>query len=104
MSLKARIIRLLLCHDPFKRPSAKELLKSEYLPLSQMEESELYEVLDSTISNPEGRTYKHMLHRIFIQPVLTVTDFLYDADLFKASKADFADLLSAIVLCYGSLP
>lgn len=86
VSLKAIIIRLLLTHDPFKRPSAKELLKSEYLPLSQMEESELYEVLDSTISNPEGRTYKHMLHKIFVQPVLTVTDFLYDADLLKVSK------------------
>lgn len=86
-------------HDPFKRPTAKELLKSEYIPLSQIEESKVYDILDMTISNTDGRTYKHMLHKIFMQPVHTVTDFLYDANLHKVRVVScFNSWLMLIVL------
>ena len=42
---QAYIIRWLLNHDPSQRPTAQELLASDYLPPPQMEEAELNEVL-----------------------------------------------------------
>lgn len=80
---QALVLRWLLNHDPSKRPTANELLQSEWLPPPQMEEAELNEVLRSTISNPDSRTYKHMINTIFSQPVLTSTEFGYDSDLYK---------------------
>nr|7QQ6_A Chain A, eIF-2-alpha kinase GCN2 [Homo sapiens]7QQ6_B Chain B, eIF-2-alpha kinase GCN2 [Homo sapiens]7QQ6_C Chain C, eIF-2-alpha kinase GCN2 [Homo sapiens]7QQ6_D Chain D, eIF-2-alpha kinase GCN2 [Homo sapiens] len=44
------VISWLLNHDPAKRPTATELLKSELLPPPQMEESELHEVLHHTLT------------------------------------------------------
>ena len=42
---QAHIVRWLLNHDPSQRPTAQELLASDYLPPPQMEEAELNEVL-----------------------------------------------------------
>jgi len=82
--LQAHIIRWLLNHDPVKRPTSKELLKCDYLPPPQMEESELHEVLRSTIANPDSAAYKNMIQTIFMQSVaLPAADFAYDNDFYR---------------------
>jgi len=83
-SLQAHIIRWLLNHDPVKRPTSKELLKCDYLPLPQMEESELHEVLRSTIANPDSAAYKNMIQTMFMQSVAQpAADFAYDNDFYR---------------------
>lgn len=42
---QTHIVRWLLDHEPSHRPTAQELLQSDYLPPPQMEEAELNEVL-----------------------------------------------------------
>uniref|UniRef100_A0A8B9LSI3 non-specific serine/threonine protein kinase n=1 Tax=Astyanax mexicanus TaxID=7994 RepID=A0A8B9LSI3_ASTMX len=52
-----KVICWLLNHDPARRPTAVELLKSDLLPPPQMEESELHEVLQHTMANVMGKAY-----------------------------------------------
>jgi len=90
MLLQAHIIRWLLNHDPAKRPTSKELLKCDYLPPPQMEESELHEVLRSTIANPDSAPYKNMIQTIFTQSVaLPAADFAYDNDFYRVCARSF---------------
>jgi len=49
-----------------------------------MEESELHEVLRSTIANPDSSAYKNMIQTIFTQSVaLPAADFAYDSDFYR---------------------
>jgi len=49
-----------------------------------MEESELHEVLRSTIANPDSAAYKNMIQTIFMQSVaLPAADFAYDNDFYR---------------------
>ncbi|XP_064601948.1 eIF-2-alpha kinase GCN2-like [Liolophura sinensis] len=80
LSNQAKVLRLLLNHDPSQRPSSQELLQSDYLPPPLMEEAELNEVLRSTISNPQSKTYRHMISAMLCQPVNPATDLTYDMD------------------------
>lgn len=70
-------------HDPAKRPTATELLKSELLPPPQMEESELHEVLHHTLANVDGKAYRTMMAQIFSQRVSPAIDYTYDSDILK---------------------
>ena len=81
--LQVHLLRLLLDHDPSRRPTATEILQSEFLPPPQMEEAELNEVLRSTIANPDSKLYKRMIDAIFSQPVTPAMDFAYDNELYK---------------------
>ncbi|KAM3594076.1 uncharacterized protein V6R79_001838 [Siganus canaliculatus] len=80
-----KVIIWLLNHDPALRPTAQELLKSELLPPPQMEESELHEVLQHTLSNVNGKAYRTMMGQLFAQNTSPVMDFTYDMDLLKGS-------------------
>ncbi|XP_055013276.1 eIF-2-alpha kinase GCN2 isoform X2 [Boleophthalmus pectinirostris] len=80
-----KVIQWLLNHDPAFRPTAQELLKSELLPPSQMEESELHEVLQHTMANVNGKAYRTMVGQLFAQNPTPVMDFTYDIDLHKGS-------------------
>ncbi|CAH1791711.1 unnamed protein product [Owenia fusiformis] len=93
LSNQAKIIKTLLNHDHMLRPSAQDLLQSEYLPPPQREEAELNEVLRSTISNPQSRIYKHMLTALFDQPVSAAVDFTYDNDIHKGHFSTWSALL-----------
>ncbi|XP_042898230.1 eIF-2-alpha kinase GCN2 [Parasteatoda tepidariorum] len=75
-----RIIEWLLQHDVTKRPSSQELISSKYIPPLLMEESELSNLLENTISNPQSRMYKHMMNSLFKQKVSTEIEFTYDID------------------------
>ncbi|CAI5696843.1 unnamed protein product [Oreochromis niloticus] len=80
-----RVIEWLLKHDPALRPTAQELLKSELLPPPQMEESELHEVLQHTMANINGKSYRTMVAQLFAQNTSPVMDYAYDIDLYKGS-------------------
>ncbi|XP_007434234.2 eIF-2-alpha kinase GCN2 isoform X1 [Python bivittatus] len=79
------VIAWLLNHDPSKRPTAMELLKSEHLPPPQMEESELHEVLHHTLANVDGKAYRTMMGQIFSQRISPAIDYTYDSDILKSS-------------------
>ncbi|KAF6129829.1 eukaryotic translation initiation factor 2 alpha kinase 4 [Phyllostomus discolor] len=79
------VISWLLNHDPAKRPTATELLKSELLPPPQMEESELHEVLHHTLANVDGKAYRTMMAQIFSQRIPPAIDYTYDSDILKGS-------------------
>uniref|UniRef100_A0A8C6VKJ1 eIF-2-alpha kinase GCN2 n=1 Tax=Naja naja TaxID=35670 RepID=A0A8C6VKJ1_NAJNA len=79
------VIAWLLNHDPSKRPTAMELLKSEHLPPPQLEESELHEVLHHTLANVDGKAYRTMMGQIFSQRISPAIDYTYDSDILKGS-------------------
>uniref|UniRef100_A0A8D0HU32 Protein kinase domain-containing protein n=1 Tax=Sphenodon punctatus TaxID=8508 RepID=A0A8D0HU32_SPHPU len=79
------VITWLLSHDPAKRPTAMELLKSEHLPPPQMEESELHEVLHHTLANIDGKSYRTMMVQIFSKRSSPAIDYTYDSDILKVS-------------------
>ncbi|KAM8783920.1 eIF-2-alpha kinase GCN2 isoform 4-T6 [Rhynchonycteris naso] len=80
------VISWLLNHDPAKRPTATELLKSELLPPPQMEESELHEVLHHTLANVDGKAYRTMMAQIFSQRIPPAIDYTYDSDILKGPQ------------------
>uniref|UniRef100_UPI00398EAC55 eIF-2-alpha kinase GCN2 isoform X2 n=2 Tax=Pristiophorus japonicus TaxID=55135 RepID=UPI00398EAC55 len=79
------IVGWLLNHDPAKRPSAVELLKSELLPPPQLEESELHEILHHTLANTSSKAYRTMVTQIFSQRITPAMDFTYDIDVHKGN-------------------
>ncbi|KAG9268185.1 eIF-2-alpha kinase GCN2 [Astyanax mexicanus] len=80
-----KVICWLLNHDPARRPTAVELLKSDLLPPPQMEESELHEVLQHTMANVMGKAYRTMVNQLFSQNPSHVMDYTYDIDMHKGS-------------------
>ncbi|KAG9336525.1 hypothetical protein JZ751_002872 [Albula glossodonta] len=93
-----KVIGWLLSHDPALRPTAVELLKSELLPPSQMEESELHEVLQHTMANVNGKAYRIMVNQLFSQSISPVIDFAYDIDMHKVQTT----VLQFLHCCYRS--
>lgn len=83
VTLQKSVISWLLNHDPAKRPTAMELLKSELLPPPQMEESELHEVLHHTLANTDGKAYRTMMSQLFCQHSSPAIDYTYDSDILK---------------------
>ncbi|XP_074184019.1 eIF-2-alpha kinase GCN2 isoform X3 [Rhinolophus sinicus] len=79
------VISWLLNHDPAKRPTATELLRSELLPPPQLEEAELHEVLHHTLANADGKAYRTMMAHIFSQRIPPAIDYTYDSDILKGS-------------------
>lgn len=86
VTLQKSVISWLLNHDPAKRPTATELLKSELLPPPQMEESELHEVLHHTLANIDGKAYRTMMGQIFSQHISPAIDYTYDSDILKVAR------------------
>ncbi|GFO47300.1 eukaryotic translation initiation factor 2-alpha kinase 4 [Plakobranchus ocellatus] len=89
-SNKEAILRWLLNHDPALRPTSKQLLTSNLLPPTHMPETELNEMLHSTVSDPSSSSYRHMLHAVFGQSVSPMQDLIYDHELYEhmASASD----------------
>ncbi|KAG7210245.1 hypothetical protein KM043_011793 [Ampulex compressa] len=93
---QVHILRWLLNHDPSQRPTAQELLSSEYLPPPQLEETELQEMVRHTLSNSQSKAYKHLITCCFMQNVTPAEDITYDMNLpargittFVSSKKQF---------------
>ena len=95
---QAKIIRWLLNHDPGLRPTSAELLQSELLPPPQLQEAELNEVLRSTISNPDSKSYRNMVSAMFSQNPVPAKDFVYDNDFYKVRGQGHVIVRSVIVV------
>ncbi|XP_078593658.1 eIF-2-alpha kinase GCN2-like isoform X1 [Branchiostoma floridae x Branchiostoma japonicum] len=91
------ITRWLLDHDPGKRPTARELLQSEYLPPPQMEDSQLGEVLRHTLSNTQSLAYRRLMSELFSQPVTAIADYTFDMDIYKGQFSTSSVLVQRVV-------
>eukprot|EP00058_Branchiostoma_floridae_P027964 XP_002613455.1 hypothetical protein BRAFLDRAFT_71943 [Branchiostoma floridae] len=91
------ITRWLLDHDPGKRPTARELLQSEYLPPPQMEDSQLGEVLRHTLSNTQSLAYRRLMSELFSQPVTAIADYTFDMDIYKGQFSTSSVLVQRLV-------
>ncbi|XP_015183399.1 PREDICTED: eukaryotic translation initiation factor 2-alpha kinase 4 isoform X2 [Polistes dominula] len=78
MPHQVHLFRWLLNHDPIQRPTAQELLSSEYLPPPQLEETELQEMVRHTLSNTQSKAYKYLVASCFMQEVTAAEDITYD--------------------------
>ncbi|KAG4084045.1 Serine/threonine-protein kinase [Neocallimastix lanati (nom. inval.)] len=86
---QTEIIRLLLSHDPKKRPTSFEILQSNLLP-PKMEDEYINETL-RTISNPNTPYYNKLMTSLFSKYCDGQTDFAYEFNsgngAFDASKS-----------------
>ncbi|KAI4502781.1 hypothetical protein M0802_001825 [Mischocyttarus mexicanus] len=92
MPHQVHIFRWLLNHDPSQRPTAQELLSSEYLPPPLLEETELQEMVRHTLSNTQSKAYKYLVASCFMQEVTAAEDITYDMNL---SAREIANLISS---------
>ncbi|XP_053597079.1 eIF-2-alpha kinase GCN2 [Microplitis demolitor] len=81
MPHQIHLLRWLLNHDPSQRPTAQELLTSEYLPPPLLVEAELQEMVQHTLSNSQSKAYKYMIACCFAQEVTPAEDITYDMNL-----------------------
>lgn len=51
-----------------------------------MEEGELDEILRSAISDPQSKTYKHMVKTMLSQNINAADDLLYDSEFYKVGS------------------
>ncbi|XP_071876601.1 eukaryotic translation initiation factor 2 alpha kinase Gcn2 isoform X2 [Bombus fervidus] len=89
MSRQIHILRWLLNHDPSQRPTAQELLSSEYLPPARLEETELQEMIRRTLSNNQSKAYKYLISCCFTQEVSPADDITYDMNLPSRGHTNF---------------
>ncbi|XP_076173712.1 eukaryotic translation initiation factor 2 alpha kinase Gcn2 isoform X2 [Ptiloglossa arizonensis] len=89
MSLQIQILRWLLNHDPSQRPTAQELLSSQYLPPPRLEETELQEMIRRTLSNNQSKAYKYLISCCFMQEVTPADDITYDMNLPSRGHINF---------------
>ena len=75
-----KICRWLLNHSPGQRPTAKELLLSDQIPV---QEAELSGVLQAAIAKPASRMHKKLLDALFTQPIKETKCFIYDQEMHK---------------------
>ncbi|KAK0164782.1 hypothetical protein PV328_003359 [Microctonus aethiopoides] len=90
------LLRWLLNHDPSQRPTAQELLASEYLPPLELEEAELQELARYTLADSQNKAYKYMMSRFFAQEVTPAEDITYD---MKLSSSDVTSSSSVSDQC-----
>lgn len=89
MKTEKRIIRLLLDHDPNKRPGAQKLLDSGWLPAKHQDEV-IKEALKS-LSNPASPWQHQVRETLFAQGYSLTNDILYDNS--QSSSTPFAQIL-----------
>eukprot|EP00117_Sycon_ciliatum_P021410 scpid22400/ scgid0250/ Eukaryotic translation initiation factor 2-alpha kinase 4; GCN2-like protein len=91
MEKQAHLVRWMLKHNPHKRPSARDLQQSDFLPIT-MEDKEMKEVLRHTLASTNSTRYRELMSSLFSQPTDSVVDFTYDLDLHKGSGTITASL------------
>lgn len=72
-----KIIRLLLDHNPMKRPGASELLQSGWLPVEHQDQV-IKEALKS-LADPASPWQQQVRETLFNQPYLMVNDLMFDS-------------------------
>ncbi|CAE1280004.1 EIF2AK4 [Acanthosepion pharaonis] len=91
-----QIIQILLNHEPKCRPTSKELLQSNLLPLVEIE-AKTNMILSSAISNSKSKTYKYMVESFFKQKYDEVCDIMYDDEVFKPCSVKHSLLQKNII-------
>lgn len=91
-----QIIQILLNHEPECRPTSKELLQSNLLPLVEIE-AKTNMILSSAISNSKSKTYKYMVESFFNQKYDEVCDIMYDDEVFKPCSVKHSLLQKNII-------
>lgn len=86
-----KIVKLLLDHDPNKRPSASGLLRSGWLPVKHQDEF-IKEALKN-LANPSSPWQQQVRESLFAQPYSITNDILFDNS--QISTAPFKQLLRA---------
>ncbi|CCD24060.1 serine/threonine-protein kinase GCN2 NDAI_0C04000 [Naumovozyma dairenensis CBS 421] len=76
MKTEKKIIKLLLDHDPTRRPGARKLLDSGWLPVKHQEEV-IKEALKS-LADPSSPWQQQVRESLFNQPYSVTNDILYD--------------------------
>ena len=84
-----KIIKLLLDHDPSKRPGARTLLNSGWLPVKHQDEA-LKEALKS-LANPSSPWQQDVRESLFNQPYSLTNDILFDS--VETSQTPFSQIL-----------
>ncbi|XP_065317131.1 uncharacterized protein LOC135925652 isoform X2 [Gordionus sp. m RMFG-2023] len=80
--IQSDIIRWLLCHDPLKRPTSKQLLMSGRLPPLELEELQMDLLLRRALANHKSFSSSLALRKILVG--------LFDPYRFPGFAADFA--------------
>lgn len=81
-----QLIKWLLNHDQNKRPTAEELLASDFLPPARLEDNELQEMLRHVLANPQSKSYKHLVARCLAQQSDTVMELTYHLGLVESNQ------------------
>ncbi|SCU86876.1 LAMI_0D03928g1_1 [Lachancea mirantina] len=74
--IEKKILKLLLNHDPAKRPDASLLLRSDWIPVKHQDEV-IKEALKS-LSNPSSPWQQQVRESLFSQPYSITNDILFD--------------------------
>ncbi|XP_062510331.1 eIF-2-alpha kinase GCN2-like isoform X2 [Corticium candelabrum] len=82
---ESAVIRWLLNHNPYERPTSEDLLHSDYMPLN-MEDSQLHEVLKHTLSSTNTSRYREMMNALFSQPPSSVLQYTYDMQFYQKTQ------------------
>ncbi|VDD94685.1 unnamed protein product [Enterobius vermicularis] len=72
------LIKLMLTLSPDERPSVRDVLESERIPLIELEESEFQKIFSQTYRSRNSKLRQWMLDTMFSEPVPQAVDFLYD--------------------------
>ncbi|CCF58303.1 hypothetical protein KAFR_0E01490 [Kazachstania africana CBS 2517] len=89
MKNEEKIIRLLLDHDPSKRPGARQLLNSGWLPVKHQDEV-IKEALKS-LSNPSSPWQQEVRESLFTQSYSLSNDILFDN--VQSTTSHFSQIL-----------
>lgn len=89
MKIEEKIIKLLLDHDPNKRPGARKLLNSGWLPVKHQDEA-LKEALKS-LADPSSPWQQDVRESLFNQPYSLTNDILFDS--VENSQTPFSQIL-----------
>ncbi|KAH0562864.1 eIF-2-alpha kinase GCN2-like isoform X1 [Cotesia glomerata] len=97
MPHQTRLLRWLLNHDPSQRPTAQELLSSEYLPPPLLVEAELHEMVQYTLSNSQSKAYKYLIASCFDQQVTPAEDITYDMNVPSRSANNEVSVVNELL-------
>lgn len=86
-----KIIKLLLDHDPVRRPTASALLRSGWVPVKNQDE--LIKEALKNISDPSSPWQQQVRENLFTQPYHLSSDILFD--LSRSDTTPFLQLLRA---------
>lgn len=84
-AIKGNLAKKLLSHNPDERPTAQQILESDWIPPQAMELDSFQLALSEALENPQTRKYKFTIGAMFNQSTTVVEDRIFDEDFFTRS-------------------